>query len=174
MSTLFGSPATPEASGAVLSDDGVYRYRLWRRWGNGPAMTFIMLNPSADAHVDDPTIRRCVGFARRARCEAIEVVNLFAYRATKPVDLHHAHEPRGKMNAYHVRWAIEASDGPVVAAWGAWFASNRRHGAPLSRIAPESIAHDVGKQLWCLGRTKSGAPRHPLYVPADTPLEVFS
>jgi hypothetical protein len=53
--------------GAVLSDDGVYRYRLWRIWDDDRAPTaFLMLNPStADATVDDPTLRRCIAFARR-------------------------------------------------------------------------------------------------------------
>src|SRR5689334_20041621 len=70
---------------AVLSPCGLYRYRLTRRWGDGPALLFVMLNPStADATEDDPTIRRCTGFAKREGMPAIEVVNLFAWRATDP------------------------------------------------------------------------------------------
>src|SRR5437868_12651695 len=70
---------------AVISPCGKFRYRLTRQWGEGAALPFVMLNPStADAEQDDPTIRKCVGFAKRMGYDGIEVVNLYAYRATKP------------------------------------------------------------------------------------------
>ena len=76
--------------GAVVSDDGLYRYILTRTWDRSlPALVFCMLNPStADATVDDPTIRKCIGFAQRLGYGGIIVVNLFAYRATKPRELY--------------------------------------------------------------------------------------
>jgi len=98
---LSVTPLRPEGrsfGGAIVSDDGLYRYRLWRRWdAECPTMVWIMLNPStADAEVDDPTIRRCIGFARREHCGGIEVVNLYALRATNPA----AHPtPEGPENA---------------------------------------------------------------------------
>jgi len=72
--------------GAALDPTGLYRYLLWREWdGNAPRVVFVMLNPSrADANTDDPRLRRCLGFARSWGCGAIEVVNLFAYRASRP------------------------------------------------------------------------------------------
>ena len=77
-----------KTSSAVLSECGLYRYRLDRRWADGPTCGFIMLNPStADAEVDDPTIRRCIGFAKREACGALIVVNIYPLRATKPADL---------------------------------------------------------------------------------------
>ena len=61
-------------SGAELSGDRYYRYSLWRQWDEGPSVLWIMLNPStADVYVDDPTIRRCVGFAKAWGCSRIEV-----------------------------------------------------------------------------------------------------
>jgi hypothetical protein len=72
--------------GALLSEDGRYRYRLWRLWDDlAPVMVWVMLNPStADADLDDPTIRKCIGFAKANRHGGIIVVNLFAWRATDP------------------------------------------------------------------------------------------
>ncbi|TMF61888.1 MAG: DUF1643 domain-containing protein, partial [Chloroflexi bacterium] len=76
----LGTPAA--VRGATFSADRRYRYRLWRRWdGARPVVAFVMLNPStADARRDDPTIRRCIGFAKSWGFGGVEVVNLFAYR----------------------------------------------------------------------------------------------
>ena len=83
-------------STAVISQDGLYRYHLERRWSDAPFLTFVMLNPStADAEIDDPTIRRCVGFSKREGAGGIAVVNLYAFRATSPADLRQASAPYG-------------------------------------------------------------------------------
>lgn len=152
------------ASGAWISDDGLYRYRLWRTWAEElRPMVFVMLNPStADATTDDPTIRRCIGFAKREGCGGIQVVNLYALRATKPLHLLDHPDPEGPENS--MAWAEVLYDGAVpVAAWGA--------NALLPGL-PESEALTSSSPAWyCLGTTKDGAPRHPLYVPADQPLE---
>jgi hypothetical protein len=42
------------------------------------------------------------------------------------------------------------------------------------RINVELIAEQVGAHPLCLGTTKSGAPRHPLYVRSDTPLVPYT
>lgn len=153
---------------AVISDDGLYRYKLTRRWGDtaetDPHLVWVMLNPStADGTYDDPTIRKCVGFARRFAYGGIHVVNLFAYRATDPRDLAKAADPVGPHN---VAWQLDAIQGgnPVVAAWGAGF--GRLPWAP-------SLVDLRGyrQQVWCLGTTRSGMPRHPLYVPYTQMLE---
>jgi hypothetical protein len=160
---------------AVISDDGRYRYMLRRCWDPAVwSLPFVMLNPStADAEQDDPTIRRCIGFARREGYGGIVVVNLFAYRATDPRDLWDAAAAgigiEGPDNRYWHRLILGAAADngvPVVGAWGA-----------IGRHVADSVL-DVrelaGAQLRCLGRTKNGQPRHPLYVRGDQPLEPWS
>lgn len=148
---------------AVISPCGAYRYRLTRRWGAGPVCTFIMLNPStADATEDDPTIRRCVGFAHRERCGSLMVVNLFAFRAANPADLLAADNPTGPGNfeALSGATATAIKNGwPLISAWGAHYAAKKR-GAEIRAVLP----------TMCLGKTADGSPRHPLYVRANTPL----
>lgn len=165
MATLFD--ATPDAtrSAAVLSDCGTYRYRLTRLWDpHARPACFVMLNPStADAKRDDPTIRRCVGFARAWGCGGIVVVNLFALRATDPAALHAATDPIGPANEGYIRGAM-VEGWPVVAAWGAHVPARGR--ANHTRVG----ADRAGIPLKCLGVTKEGFPRHPLYVRADAPL----
>jgi hypothetical protein len=126
-------------------------------------MTFVMLNPStADAEKDDPTIRRCVGFARREGCGEIVVVNLFAYRTSSPKVLAEAIgagvDPWGPDQASVMSAALHQWAGPIVAAWGA----NPLSGMALEKLPPVPMS--------CLGVTKDGAPRHPLYVRGDAPL----
>jgi hypothetical protein len=139
--------------GATFSADRRYRYRLWRRWDRTrPVVAFVMLNPStADARHDDPTIRRCVGFARRWGHGGIEVVNLFAYRATNPRALRTVRDPVGPDNRRHIRGALRRA-ALVIVAWGA--------GADGSLLAEL-----VGAR--CLGLTRAGRPRHPLYLRRD-------
>lgn len=153
---------------ARLSDDLRYRYSLIRRWATGgtPAQ-FVMLNPStADAELDDPTIRRCVGFARSLGCTGIAVVNLYAFRATKPADLWQADDPVGPEADFYLRLvarraALEGA--PLIAAWGA----NAKPGRVSAAL---EVIRSSGAQLTSLGVTKDGAPRHPLYLPATASL----
>jgi len=150
---------------AVLSKDGVYRYLLTRRWGDGPAATFIMLNPStADAFTSDPTITRVVRFARRERCGGLIVVNLFALRATDPREL--AARGIDAIGPDCDRFIREATSpkSVVVAAWGAGGALHGRAAQVTRNLAADGI------EPVCLGVTKAGQPRHPLYVRADAPL----
>lgn len=133
----------------------------------GGKVTFVMLNPStADAVADDPTIRRCIGFAQAWGFGALEVVNLYAYRATRPAELFAADDPVGPRNNRFVR-AAARSAALVVAAWGVY---GRRHGrdaavlATLRRIGP----------VHCLGMTLGGQPRHPLFVRRTMIAELFA
>ena len=148
----------------VLSPDRKYRYRLTRLTGlGGGIVNFIMLNPStADAEKDDPTIRRCIGFAKARGYGRLVVTNLFALRSTNPAELMKAQNPMGEDNPYWLTSEIDRAD-RVVAAWGA-------HGLA---VAPGQHLRAYCKQqhitLSTLGLTKQGAPRHPLYVPASTP-----
>lgn len=148
---------------AVISDCGTWRYRLGRRWADGPTLCWVMLNPStADALEDDPTIRRCIGFARRDGYGAIDVINMCAYRATKPEALLGLdYQTRtGPHNRVHWTQATSAAD-RIVAAWGAWPDAH-----PSIERTPFYADSD---KVVCLGTTKSGAPKHPLYVKGDTP-----
>lgn len=120
-----------------------------------------MLNPStADAELDDPTIRRCISFAKREGCTELTVVNLFAYRSTDPKQLYKVDDPIGPQNDFYIKQAIRAHDmGIVIAAWGA-------HPIAINR-AKEILAMPEFADVLCLGTTKKGAPRHPLYVKSD-------
>lgn len=149
---------------ATLSNCGRYRYDLGRRWGSGGDLCFVMLNPStADAVKDDPTIRRCIGFATRGDFGGIVVVNLYAWRTPDPDELHRVVDPVGPQNVEAVRTAIRNCD-LVVAAWGASLLPKRP--TPIFEVLDT-----CAKPVTCLGYTKSGAPRHPLYVHGDTKLE---
>lgn len=156
---------------ACMSACGHFRYRLERRWGDGPALLFIMLNPStADASVDDPTIRRCRHFTLAHRFDALEVVNLFAFRATEPVDLSRAGYPTGQANDFHMSAAIDAA-GAVCVAWGA------HGGLPsvekrVQEVMPMLFKHGVQPQ--CLQITRGGHPSHPLMLRNDCRLRPFT
>lgn len=147
---------------ARISECGQYRYSLGRRWDDGPTAWWVMLNPStADATEDDPTIRRCVSFSKREGCGALIVVNLYALRATDPKALAKHPDPIGPENdTVLVHTSYEArSGGLVIVAWGA---------NPMAEPQARRMFAATGAQ--CLGTTKAGAPRHPLYVKGDQPL----
>lgn len=151
---------------AIISNCGQYRYMLQRDGDltatRGPAV-FIMLNPStADADLDDPTIRRCRSFAQTWGCNGIKVVNLYALRSTDPAGLWVHADPVGPENDnWLTRIALSADE--VVCAWGA--------NAEAPRAAEvANMLRAAGIRLKCLGTTKSGAPRHPLYIAAAQPL----
>lgn len=160
--------------------EGPYRYKLGRQWDEAatPA-TFIMLNPStADALTDDPTVRRCAGFARSWGCGGLRIVNLCAYRATSPDVLHEAADAGidvvGPRNIAMLELMLASAPGPIVAAWGAHadrLARRPRIAAVLELLA--GAVAELGPVGHCLGRTASGQPRHPLYLKANTPLEAW-
>lgn len=168
-------------SGAVISDCGRYRYTLHREWlgGEGTCL-FVMLNPStADANEDDPTIRRCIGFAQRWGFNRLAVGNVYALRATDPKALktepYPVGEPMPESNAHtysnlNDEWlrklCLDPDTKRVVVAWGA-NAEPRR----AAQVTDVLTAHHLPVE--CLGRTKAGHPKHPLYLRSDTPLEHF-
>lgn len=167
-------------SGAVVSPCGRYRYRLWRRVVSHHAhhvkdriALFIMLNPStADAMLDDPTIRRCIGFAAREGCGWLHVVNLYAYRATDPRALVSAGDPVGPENDASIAAAIAeacASGGYVLAAWGVYPRAAAR--VETVRAICRSLGGDA---LYCLGTSAAGHPRHPLYLRADARVAIWN
>lgn len=145
-------------SSAEFSDDRVYRYTLWRVWERTDYVMFMGLNPStADETKDDPTIRRCIGFAEDWGFGGLCMVNIFAYRATLPADMKKAKDPIGPKNDYHIALCGMRS-GLNVAAWGVHGIHNgREKEIPLLL---HSLCH--------LGLTKGGHPRHPLYLSKTT------
>lgn len=143
---------------ASFSPDRAHRYALTRAWGHGPQVTFVLLNPStADESSDDPTIRRCIRFARDWGYAGLELVNLYAFRATKPKDLWKAVDPIGPENDLHLAEAARRSE-ILVAAWG----SN----AKQARV-DEVLSLPGFDNLTCLHVTKRGHPGHPLYLRSE-------
>jgi hypothetical protein len=156
--------------GADLSNCGLYRYRLWRTWDASlPRALFVMLNPStADASVDDATIRSCIRLAKSYACGGIDVVNLMAWRATDPKDIPDRPSiAMGSGNPAAITHAVEGAS-IVICAWGAHPYARRFSGGALDLIRLN------GKTPKCLGVTKGGAPKHPLYIKSGTPLVDFN
>jgi len=168
---------------ARFSDDDRMRYRLARSLTGAPivvrdsivqcehGVTFLMLNPStADAFVLDPTVRRCIGFAQAWGADVLQVVNLFALRATDPRELY---EPGADIGDGHINdgeslaACIGAGVSRVVGAWGAHGALKNRARHVLAKLARLHVP------LMHLGLTKRGHPKHPLYLAANTPLEQY-
>lgn len=155
---------------AVVSDCGRYRYLLRRTWGDiGRTMVFAMLNPStADGIEDDATVRRCVGFAKREGCGSMVVVNLFAWRSTDPAALATVADPVGPENDARIESAVQRAS-IVVAAWGGGVP--KAHRARVEHVLVMLRQH---ADVYCLGKTKDGAPSHPLYLKVDAPLVLFA
>lgn len=158
------------SSWASLSEDEKYRYLLGREVGGGRPGTllFIMLNPStADSTVNDPTIRRCISFTRREGLNLLEVVNLYALRATNPKALRTAWAPAGgPRNLETIRSAVARAT-TICYAWGSL---GEVH---VWRAIHDEIVVPSGKTPMCLGQTKYGQPRHPLYIKGTQPLVPF-
>jgi hypothetical protein len=154
---------------AVLSADGQYRYRLERQWSDGPAATWVMLNPSvADASIDDPTLNRCISFSRRAGMGRLLLVNLYALRSTDPAALARHSDPQGPLNAMHVRAALHEAQ-MIVAAWGAHpMALRSSLRLKLSIMAPDEV------RPVCLGYAGKRQPRHPGRIAASSEFEWFA
>ena len=162
------------ATGGIILDMQLepLRYILHRTidsmFGRG-GMLVVMLNPStATDEVDDPTIRRCIGFAKREGCASLMVGNLSPVRATNPKDLIAAGPEEPDVVWRNISAINDMSQGArlVVAAWG-------NHGRAEERDL--RMIEALPWVTWhCLGTTKEGYPRHPLYVSANQPLEVYS
>jgi hypothetical protein len=159
------------SAGAIFGGQAEeYRYLLWRGWMTERQITFIMLNPStADENTLDPTLRRCWSFAEKWGFGRMEIVNLFSFRATDPKVMKQARsmgvDVIGERNDYFILDSARRAD-TVVCAWGANDFGGR------GDMVTELIAPHV-RRLFCLKRTKSGAPGHPLYVHGDSQLSVF-
>lgn len=157
MARLFNVREPLMKNTAKLSACRTYRYALWRTWDSAkPFVLFVGLNPStADEKTDDPTLIRCMNFAKSWGYGGVCMANLFAFRATDPAQMKAASDPVGKQNN---RWLkkLAGEAGIVVAAWG-------NDGAFLGRS--EKVIK-ILPELHCLKMNKSGEPAHPLYQPA--------
>ena len=157
-------------SSAIISECGLFRYRLERDTGGGGEIVAAILgvNPStADATVNDQTIRKDLGFAARLGWRRIIKGNLFAYRSTDIRALRTIHDPIGPDNDAHLDQIMRDAD-VVVAAWGA---KNKLPDHLQSRYRKIiQIADRVGKPLMCWGVCSDGSPRHPLMLPYSAEL----
>lgn len=154
-------PAVPGYP-CAFSDDRRYRYVLWRHWGETAHPRYLMvigLNPStADETQDDPTIRRCIGYAKAWGFDALCMTNLFAFRATDPAVMKAEEWPAG-IEANRWLHCCARNAGLVLAAWGV-------HGTHRDRARRVvELFDNWGFPLHALGTTKDGHPRHPLYMP---------
>ncbi len=149
---------------ASFSADRRYRFVLTRTWGQGSNVLFVCQNPStADEVNDDPTVRRCIGFAKHWGYGGMILCNLFAFISRYPKDLLAAEDPVGRGNDLVIKTA-RRSVPLAVAAWGAkgdWWETRTRK--VLNILAP----------VYCLGRTKSLQPKHPLYLPKTSSLDLL-
>ena len=144
---------------AVLSGDRKYRYALWRIWDtDSQAVMFICLNPStADEFIDDPTLTRCINFAKSWGFGGVITANLFAYRTTYPQELKNVKNPVGIQNDKWLK-SLAGSAGLIVGGWG-------NHGVFMGRS--KAVAGLISN-IYCLDRNKTGQPAHPLYQPKNS------
>ncbi len=155
---------------ALITPNRIYRYSLFREWGSGSPLLFVMLNPStANEYKEDPTLKRCISFAKREGYGSLSVGNLFAYRTAYPSELLDAYKREeditGLHNDSYLR-GLRNHAANVIVAWGAVPAVLRwRIREVLQLLQPRA--------LWCLGTTKSGDPRHPVRLAGSTPLELY-
>lgn len=156
---------------AEFSECGRYRYDLCRMLGDSSKIerriAFIGLNPStADATTDDPTVRRCWRFAKQWGFHTFHMLNLFGFRATDPADMKSEPEPIGAGNDEAIE-SICSISGVIVCAWGV-------HGQHMGRdLQVIRALRPYAKRVRCLGTTKDGFPRHPLYLRNDAALVAF-
>ena len=142
-----------------------WRYTWTHVWdAKGPVLMVIGLNPStADETRPDPTVTRCVSYAKSWGFGGLIMTNAFAYRATLPRDLRAAPDPVGPDNDFWLRRMSEGAE-IILAAWG-------NHG--LWQDRQDQVLSLLGRQVYCLGVTKEGAPRHPLYLRKDAEPRIF-
>jgi len=148
--------------------DGIYRYDLFRTWDESkPMVLFVMLNPStADEYKLDRTVNRCRIFAEAWGCGSFHVVNVFALISTDPKALDEAKDPIGPHNDKYIK-ELAKKAGKVIVAWGSYKLAATRSEKVLKALRKHH------KELYCLGTTKDGKPRHPLYVASSTQLVVY-
>ena len=156
-------------SGAIFSECKQHRFVLWRYWKPGkPFILFIGLNPSrGNEFYNDPTIKRCISFAKKFGYGGLLFGNLFSLRAPIPesvkVDTNFANHP---MNYTHLIRMLDLAT-TVVPCWGSWDFIGPNEAMVTSLIRAS------GKDVMCFGLNKDGRPKHPLYLKGDSQLIPF-
>ena len=147
---------------AIFSKDRKYRYVLKRIWDDKiKSCLFICLNPSTANEIeDDPTIRRCIGYANSFGYGGMVMVNIFAYRSTNPKKLKKVNNPIGKENNKYIEEMCLKAD-KIILAWGNNGELNNRGDIVIKELQQRY-------KLYCFGMNKSGQPKHPLYLPKKT------
>ena len=140
---------------AIISSDNKYRYQLSRIWDEKKSkILFIMLNPStADAYIDDPTIRRVVNFSKSWGYGGVFVGNLYAFSSTYPKDLCYTDNHTCDDNIRYLQNLIRLSE-RVIYAWG----NNHKE--------PDWLC-DLVDTPYCIDISKKGVPKHPLYLKSE-------
>jgi hypothetical protein len=142
----------------VFSPCRQYRYRLWRKWSDKPYLCVLLLNPStADELVNDPTVERCERRARQMGFGGLEVVNIFAFRATDPKKMKAQLDPEGPENDRYIAEVVRGA-GMVLCGWGQHGKHRRRWKRIMEILMEENIIP------YCLEIGKDGQPKHPLYI----------
>lgn len=160
----------PCDSGATFSRDRVYRWSLWRRWKScrpNEMIAFVGLNPStADETEDDPTVRRCINFAKAWGYPGMLMMNAFAFRGTDPQDMRKAEDPVGEFNDLALL-SVHLGVKKTVCCWG-------NHGLHRCRgdLVEQMLRREKG--LFIFGLTKAGCPKHPLYLPNTSELQLWT
>lgn len=145
--------------GATFDSERVYRYRLWRAWGAGARVAFVMLNPStADETVLDPTLRRCEDYAERWGFSGFEVANLFALRSTDPDGLLPHPDPVGDPANLLAIEDVAKRCQLVMAGWGRVRPKLRYRIAPVLKVLTQLC------DVHALKVNDDGTPAHPLYL----------
>lgn len=159
-----------QGNSALFSSCRIWRYALWRLWADYPVRPLIVigLNPStADELYNDPTVTRCISLAKRDGYDGLIMLNLFGYRSPYPEDMRASPDPVGADN-WDVIQSVCAhyrpAGSPVVAAWGC-------HGAHRNA---DSVMVRALPALECLGKTKHGHPKHPLYLRSDVQIVPYA
>lgn len=144
--------------GAKFSQCRRWRYMLWRRWGDGPCINFILLNPStADENRDDQSVERCQRIATKLGFSALQITSLFAFCATTPLELHSADDPVGPGNDAALR-VVATESALVICGWG-------NHGRHLKRSRDVvAMLAELKIPLHALHITPAGEPGLPLYL----------
>lgn len=162
---------TYTSQGATFDDARIYRYRLWRGWGDVRVVPdyvlWLMLNPStADEHVLDATLRRCQRFTRDWGYSAFVVANLFALRSRDPKKLMTVADPVGPENDEYI-YEAAAYAALIVCGWG-----GEKIAQPRARAVQQLL---VGRPLHCLkvNADQQQSPMHPLFVAASTPVQPY-
>lgn len=146
-------------TGAIFSPDRIYRYRLWRFWDKRHGIVlFVGLNPStADENFNDPTVRRCIGFARDWGYGGMYMGNIFAFRNTYPETLKICGvDPIGQENDAHLLAMAKEAKLTILACGNGGLYQGRGY-----------VVEQMFPNAWSFGYTRQGMPKHPLYVPSD-------